>query len=199
VSVLEEMLVEYEAGLANPKEPVGRFVNDQRGVFTFVFCTETIDDAIASRAAEAAMWYVNAAPQVFSVPRKVWTNLIRGNVNAGDPGRGRAAVDKDKVLGDLDPNDPNPIIRLMNRQVLGLDIDPVEAYEALEDQDSVIIGDIDTCRRKVDKYQAAGFGRLMCLMQFGHLPHDAVMGSIRRIGEALVPEMAVGTIDAVGA
>jgi alkanesulfonate monooxygenase SsuD/methylene tetrahydromethanopterin reductase-like flavin-dependent oxidoreductase (luciferase family) len=202
VSVLEEMLVEYDAGLANPKAPVGRFVNDQRGVFTFVFCTETIDDAIASRAAEAAMWYVNAAPQVFSVPRKVWTNLIRGNVNAGDPGRGRTAVDKDKVLGELDPNDPNPIIRLMNRQVLGEPIDPVEAYEALEDQDSVIIGDVETCRRKVEKYHAAGFGRLMCLMQFGHLPHEAVLGSIRRIGEALVPEMtahATGTSSAVGA
>jgi alkanesulfonate monooxygenase SsuD/methylene tetrahydromethanopterin reductase-like flavin-dependent oxidoreductase (luciferase family) len=196
VSVLEAMLIDYEAGLAAPREPVGRFVNDQRGVFTFVFCTETIDDAIESRAAEAAMWYVNAAPQVFSVPRKVWTNLIRGNVNAGDPGRGRVAVDQSQVLGDLDPDDPNEIIRLMNRQVLGLPIDPVEAYEAIEHQDSVIVGDIATCRRKIEKYRDAGFGRLMCLMQFGHLPHEAVMGSIRRVGEVLIPEM---TADAVGA
>jgi alkanesulfonate monooxygenase SsuD/methylene tetrahydromethanopterin reductase-like flavin-dependent oxidoreductase (luciferase family) len=196
VSVLEAMLVEYDAGLAAPRETVGRFVNDQRAVFTFVFCTETIDDAIASRAAEAAMWYVNAAPKVFSVPRKVWTNLIRGNVNAGDPGRGRVAIDQSKVLGDLDPDDPNEIIRLMNRQLLGMPIDPVEAFEAIEHQDSVIIGDIETCRRKIEKYRAAGFGRLMCLMQFGHLPHEAVMASIRRVGEVLVPEMAV---DAVGA
>ena len=156
VSVLEEMLVEYDAGLAAATNPVGKFVNDQRGVFTFVFCTETKDEAIASRAAEAAMWYVNAAPQVFAVPRKVWTNLIRGNVNSGDAGRGRMAVDKSQVLGNLDPDDPNPIIRLMNRQVLGQPIDPVEAYEALEDQDSVIIGDVDTCRRKIEKYRAGG-------------------------------------------
>jgi alkanesulfonate monooxygenase SsuD/methylene tetrahydromethanopterin reductase-like flavin-dependent oxidoreductase (luciferase family) len=196
VSVLEAMLVDYEAGLAAPREPVGRFVNDQRGVFTFVFCTETVDDAIESRAAEAAMWYVNAAPKVFSVPRKVWTNLIRGNVNAGDPGRGRVAVDQSEVLGELDPDDPNEIIRLMNRQVLGLPIDPVEAYEAIEHQDSVIVGDVATCRRKIEKYRDAGFGRLMCLMQFGHLPHEAVMGSIRRVGEVLIPEM---TADAVGA
>ena len=92
---------------------------------------------------------------------------------------------------DLDPDDPNPIIRLMNRQVLGLPIDPVEAYEALEDQDSVIIGDVDTCRRKVEKYRDAGFGRLMCLMQFGHLPQDQVLASIRRVGEHLIPEFAV--------
>jgi hypothetical protein len=94
------------------------------------------------------------------------------------------------VMVDLDPDDPNPIVRLMNRQVLGHPIDPVEAYEALEDQDSVIIGDVDTCRRKIKKYEAAGFNRLMCLMQFGHLPHDQVMSSIRRVGEALIPPVA---------
>ena len=58
------------------------------------------------------------------------------------------------MLVDLDPDDPNPIVRLMNRQVLGYDIDPVEAYEALEDQDSVIIGDVDTCRRKIAEVPA---------------------------------------------
>ncbi len=187
VSVLEEMLTEYDAGLAESTDPVGRVVNDQRAVFTFVHCTDTVDDAIRSRAAEAAMWYVNAAPKVFSVPRKIWTNLIRGNVNAGDPGRGRAVVDASKVLGDLDPDDPNPIIRLMNRQVLDQPIDPLEAYEALADQDSVIIGDVATCRRKIEKYRDVGFDRLMCLMQFGHLGHDEVMASIRRVGEELIP------------
>jgi alkanesulfonate monooxygenase SsuD/methylene tetrahydromethanopterin reductase-like flavin-dependent oxidoreductase (luciferase family) len=78
----------------------------------------------------------------------------------------------------------------MNRQVLGYDIDPVEAYEALEHQDSVIIGDVDTCLRKAQKYQAAGFHRLMGLTQFGHLRHDEVTASIRRVGEAIIPELA---------
>ncbi len=167
VSTLAAMIAEHDAGLAASTDPVGKVVNAERGVFTFVHCTETVDEAIADRAAEAAMWYVNAAPKVFSVPRTIWTNLIRGNVSSG---RGRAAAaPEEQVLVDLDPNDPNPIIRLMNRQVLGEPIDPVEAYEALEDQDSVIIGDVDTCRRKIEKFRDAGFGRLMCLMQFGHL------------------------------
>jgi alkanesulfonate monooxygenase SsuD/methylene tetrahydromethanopterin reductase-like flavin-dependent oxidoreductase (luciferase family) len=193
VSVLESMLAEYEAGLAECTDPVGRFVNDQRGVFTFVHCTETLDEAIASRAAEAAMWYVNAAPKVFAVPRTVWTNMIRGNVNAGDPSRARKAAEAGKIMVDLDPDDPNHIIRLMNRQVLGMPIDPVEAYEALADQDSVIIGDVDTCRRKIEKFHAAGFDRLMCLMQFGQLSHEQVLGSIRLVGEALVPQLALAT------
>ena len=189
VSTLETMIAEHRAGLDAATTPVGHVINEQRGVFTFVHCTETRDEAIASRAAEAAMWYVNAAPKVFAVPRTIWTNLIRGNVSTGQ-GRARGVADADKVLVDLDPDDPNPIIRLMNRQVLGLDIDPVEAYEALEDQDSVIIGDPDSCRRKIERFREAGFGRLMCLMQFGHLTHDQAMGSIRRVGEVLLPEFA---------
>ena len=187
VSVLEEMLEEYDAGRAEATDIVGSEPNDQRAVFTFVHCTDTLDEAIASRAAEAAMWYVNAAPKVFAVPRKIWTNMIRGNVNSGGS-RGRAALDDPtKIMVDLDPDDPNPIIRLMNRQVLGHPIDPLEAYEALADQDSVIIGDVATCRRKIEKYRDAGFDRLMCLMQFGHLDHDRVMASIRRVGEELIP------------
>ena len=194
VSMLEELLAEYDAGRAEATDIVGREPNDQRAVFTFVHCTDTIDEAIESRAAEAAMWYVNAAPRVFAVPRNIWTNMIRGNVNAGDSGRGRVALDDpSKVMVDLDPDDPNPIIRLMNRQVLGHPIDPVEAYEVLADQDSVIIGDVETCRRKFEKYRDVGFERLMCLMQFGHLDHDRVMASIRRVGEELIPVFDEGS------
>jgi alkanesulfonate monooxygenase SsuD/methylene tetrahydromethanopterin reductase-like flavin-dependent oxidoreductase (luciferase family) len=189
VSILETMIAEHTAGLAAATDPVGRFTNQGRGVFTFVHCTETREEAIASRAAEAAMWYVNAAPKVFAVPRTIWTNLIRGNVSSGR-GRARGAADPDQVQVDLDPDDPNPIIRLMNRQVLGMAIDPLEAYEALEDQDSVIIGDPDTCRRKIERFRAAGFDRLMCLMQFGGLDHERAMGSIRRVGEILLPDFA---------
>ena len=54
----------------------------------------------------------------------------------------------------------------------------------------MIIGDVDTCLRKAQKYQDAGFGRLMGLMQFGHLRHDDVMASIRRVGEAIIPELS---------
>ncbi len=189
VSVLEAMMVEYDAGRAGATNPVGLAVNDQRAVFTFVHCTETRDEAIRSRAAEAALWYVNAAPKVFSVPRTVWTNLIRGDVGSTGPRRAQGAVDKSKVDVDLDPNDPHPIIRLMNRQVLGYELDPVEVYEALEDQDSVLIGDVDSCVRKARRYEAAGFGRLMALMQFGQLTHEQTSASIRRVGEAVLPQL----------
>ncbi len=190
VSVLETMMVEYDAGLAASTNPVGAVINDQRAVFTFVHCTETRDEAIRSRAAEAALWYVNAAPKVFSVPRTVWTNLIRGDVGSTGPRRAQGAVDAERVNVDLDPDDSHPIIRLMNRQVLGYELDPVEVYEALEDQDSVLIGDVDLCLRKAKRYETAGFGRLMGLMQFGQLTHDQATASIRRVGEEVIPKLA---------
>jgi hypothetical protein len=43
--------------------------NEQISVFTFMHCAETREQAIASRAAESALWFLNAAPGVFQVPR----------------------------------------------------------------------------------------------------------------------------------
>ncbi len=71
--------------------------------------------------------------------------------------------------------------------------DIVEVYEALEPLDSVIVGDVETCRRKMTKYAEAGVDRLMCLMQYGQLAHEDVMSSMRLVGEALIPEFATAT------
>jgi hypothetical protein len=36
----------------------------------------------------------------------------------------------------------------------------------------------------------------MCLMQFGPLGHDQAMASIRRVGEALLPDFAAEAVPA---
>jgi alkanesulfonate monooxygenase SsuD/methylene tetrahydromethanopterin reductase-like flavin-dependent oxidoreductase (luciferase family) len=66
----------------------------------------------------------------------------------------------------------------------------VEAYEALTPIDSVIIGDVETCRRKLARYADLGVDRLMCLMQMGHLEHRYAMRSIRTLGKQLIPELS---------
>jgi alkanesulfonate monooxygenase SsuD/methylene tetrahydromethanopterin reductase-like flavin-dependent oxidoreductase (luciferase family) len=179
----------YDEAAAACPLPMALNPNRQKAVFTFVHCAETREQAIASRAAEAALWYVNAAPKVFSVPRTVWTNKIRGQVR-DDRDRARSVVDQSQVMVDLDPHDPHPIVRLLNRQALGWELDPVEVYEVLEPLDSVIIGDVDLCRRKFQRYADVGVDRMMCLMQFGRLTHEQAMSSIRTLGESLVVEMA---------
>jgi alkanesulfonate monooxygenase SsuD/methylene tetrahydromethanopterin reductase-like flavin-dependent oxidoreductase (luciferase family) len=62
LSTLAELLDNFDRGRAE-REPLSQVDNDQKGVFTFVHCTETREQAIESRAAEAAMWYVNTVPE----------------------------------------------------------------------------------------------------------------------------------------
>lgn len=169
-------------------EPVGDFVNDQRAVFAFVHCAESREEAIASRAGEAALWFMNAQPEVFGVRRDLWLETLREKLPlwenlADDSMRGGGQID-----GDLD--DPEPVIALMNRLKAGQRLDPVEVYEALLPLDSVIIGDVETCRRKLLRYADHGVDRLMCLMQMGHLEHEEVLRSIRALGHHLIPEFA---------
>ena len=185
---LSALFDHYAKGLARC-QPAGQFVNERRGVFTFLHCAETRREAIASRAGEAALWFVNAAPRVFSVPRKLWIDAIRGSLAASDPSATRAVAAKE-IVTDLDLDDPVPVVRLLNRQLAGERLDPVEVYETLEPIESVIIGDVDLCRRKLARYAEIGTDRLMCLMQFGTLPHERVMASLRTTGEALLPDFA---------
>lgn len=189
ISVIEGLIARYDAVAAETPVTPALAPNRQKAVFTFVHCAESREEAIASRAAEAALWYVNAAPKVFSVPRTVWTDKIRGQVR-DDRDRARSVADPAAVMVDLDPDDPHPIVRLLNRQALGWELDPLEVYEVLEPLDSVIIGDVDHCRRKFTNYAGVGVDRMMCLMQFGHLSHERAMASIRCLGDSLVEEMA---------
>ncbi len=185
---LRELFGHYRAGL-DRCDPCGGFVNDQRSVFTFVHCAETREQAIASGAGEAALWFVNAAPRVFQVPRSIWIDAIRGQLAVNDPGATRA-LDQPEVVPDDDLDDPVPVIRLLNRQRAGHTLDPEEVYEVLDAVESVVIGDPETCGKKMQNYADLGADRLMCLMQFGALAPEAIERSIRIAGEVLLPRFA---------
>jgi alkanesulfonate monooxygenase SsuD/methylene tetrahydromethanopterin reductase-like flavin-dependent oxidoreductase (luciferase family) len=72
----------------------------------------------------------------------------------------------------------------------GEDISNEEAHEVLEPLDSVIVGDPDHCAKKVTEYVKIGTDRLMCLLQYGRIPHESVLRSTRLIGEHLIPQFA---------
>ncbi len=196
---LKELFDHHKRGIENA-EPVGEFVNDQRAVFAFFHCAESRDEAIASGAGEAILWFMNRQHEVYSVPRKEWMDLIRAkspiwaNLDERD---GWAATAKLREAGELpaeefelDLDDPVPVIAMMNRQIAGQELDPLEVYEALAPFDAVIFGDVDTCRRKLELHADVGVDRLMCLMQMERLPHEMVMRSIRTAGKYLIPQMA---------
>jgi alkanesulfonate monooxygenase SsuD/methylene tetrahydromethanopterin reductase-like flavin-dependent oxidoreductase (luciferase family) len=57
----------------------------------------------------------------------------------------------------------------------------------LGQQDSIIIGDPETVRRKMKHYQDIGVDRLLCFQQVGGLSHDSIMKSIELIGSEVIP------------
>ncbi len=185
---LRDLFATYDKALETCR-PVGKFVNNQKSVFTFMHCAETRAQAIASGAAESALWFLNAAPDVFQVPRSIWIDAIRGDVSSDDP-RASKMVDRSDVRDEIDLNDPVPVIRLLNRQLAGEKIAPEEAFETLEEIESVVIGDVDSCRKKLEGYQGLEINRLMCLMSFGSIKQEDVLRSMRVAGEALIPEFS---------
>ena len=49
------------------------------------------------------------------------------------------------------------------------------------------MGDPDSCIRTLKKYEAAGIDQVLCFMQFGGIPHQNIMDSIRLFGKYVVP------------
>lgn len=189
VGFMGQMLDEYRRGLAACKAPVGKMLNDQKGVFTFVHVAETRKEAIRARAAWSALWYVNAAPIVFKVPRAVWYDVIRSGLHPNAPRDTAALSGNDQTSLDIAP-DEIPVLRLLKLMARGEEISAEEAHDVLEELDSVIIGDVDHCRKKFEAYEAIGADRMMCLVQFGQIPHRDVVSSIDLIGKHLVPHFA---------
>ena len=189
VAFLGQMLKEHDRGLAACEAPAGKMVNRQKGVFTFVHVAETRVQAIANGAAWSALWYVNAAPVVFKVPRRVWYDMIKAGLHPNSARDTAALTRHDPHEIEIQADDPE-VVKVLKRMAQGEEISFAEAHEALEPLDSVVIGDPDHCIGKLKAYDAINADRMMCLMQFGSIPHDAVLRSFELAGRHLVPAFA---------
>ena len=143
--------------------------------------------ALASRRATA----------VFAAPRRLGRGAERFRVrfaalssDDGSAPSSDAALAAPEVYDDLDLNDPIPVIALLNRQLAGEKLDPVEVFEVMEPIPSVVIGDVEACEAKLRGYQSIGCDRLMCLMQMGHVSQESVLRSIQLTGEHLIPRLS---------
>jgi alkanesulfonate monooxygenase SsuD/methylene tetrahydromethanopterin reductase-like flavin-dependent oxidoreductase (luciferase family) len=164
-------------------------MNRQKGVFTFVHIAESRAEAIRNGAAWSALWYVNAAPVVFKVPRRIWYDMIKAGLHPNSARDTAALARLDPHEVEIQADDPE-VVKLLKRMAVGEEISFEAAHEALEPLDSVVIGQPDHCVEKLKGYQAIGADRMMCLMQFGSIPHAAVMKSFELAGRHLVPAFA---------
>ncbi|MEC3974118.1 LLM class flavin-dependent oxidoreductase [Amycolatopsis sp. H20-H5] len=175
----------YRAAAERCTEPVGAFVNNQVGFFTFVHCADTDEEAMLNGAAAAAAWYTVTALTFFEAASE-FVRLTRTQQRLID------APDGGGLTGDFlrgEANDPPSEAKLLIGRILqGEQVADDEIFTVLSAQDSLIVGSQDTCRKKLQAYAELGIDRMMCLQQIGGIGHDEVLKSIRLIG-GLIPEL----------
>jgi alkanesulfonate monooxygenase SsuD/methylene tetrahydromethanopterin reductase-like flavin-dependent oxidoreductase (luciferase family) len=169
VPQLAERVRAYRAALAGAK-PVGRFVNDRVGAFTIVHVAETRAQAVANGGPEAAINYLLYAFRV-----------LGGFADPG--GRGMQCEYAELEIRSTPYRDliarEYPIIVKMQRGEC--------TFEDLDQEDMVIVGDVDHCIRKVERYRQAGLDHFIALMQADRIPHDRVLRSIELFGREVMP------------
>ena len=174
------LLQMYRDGVKDA-EPAGKFINNQTGVFTFVHCAETTKKAIENGAAQAAAWYINTMVRFFELEQ-----MMRDLEDRTKDVAGTGLVGQTQSEAPADADDGGAL-RLIGRLAHGDAISGEEAYEILGKQDSIIIGDPETCLKKMKHYRDIGVDRLLCFQQVGGLSHEAIMDSIRLVGKHAVP------------
>jgi alkanesulfonate monooxygenase SsuD/methylene tetrahydromethanopterin reductase-like flavin-dependent oxidoreductase (luciferase family) len=176
----------YRTAAGQCADPVGAFVNDQVGFFTFVHCADTDEEAMRNGAAAAAAWYTVTALTFFEAATEfVRLNARQEELVAAPDGGGLTG----RFLRGEAQDAPTDANLLIARILQGEAVPDDEIFTVLSAQDSLIVGSPDTCRKKLRAYADLGIDRLMCLQQIGGIPHEQVLKSIRLIG-GLIPDLA---------
>jgi alkanesulfonate monooxygenase SsuD/methylene tetrahydromethanopterin reductase-like flavin-dependent oxidoreductase (luciferase family) len=87
-------------------------------------------------------------------------------------------------MAHLTPEQQEKAFPLMSAQARG-EFDITQ----FDKEDMVIVGTPDECLEKLLKYDALGVDELLCYLNFGYLPHEAVMTSIELLGTRIIPEL----------
>jgi alkanesulfonate monooxygenase SsuD/methylene tetrahydromethanopterin reductase-like flavin-dependent oxidoreductase (luciferase family) len=87
-------------------------------------------------------------------------------------------------MAHLTPEQQDQVFPLMSARARG-EFDITE----FDREDMVVVGTPDECLEKLLRYEAAGVDQLLCYLNFGYLPHDAVMRSIELLGTHVIPAL----------
>jgi alkanesulfonate monooxygenase SsuD/methylene tetrahydromethanopterin reductase-like flavin-dependent oxidoreductase (luciferase family) len=61
--------------------------------------------------------------------------------------------------------------------------------EQFDQEDMVIVGTPDECLEQLLRWEEVGVDQLLCYLNFGYLPHEAVLKSIELLGTKVLPEL----------
>ncbi len=185
IAAIAEMLKVYHQELERCT-PVGLTKNSEVALFTFVHCANTEREAIEHGAAAAAAWYINTVFSFFEARDSMMRTIDEMSAAAQrEPTSPLAAYARQAAEHAAAPK--TPMTALLDRLMAGEQVSNGEVYEILNEDAAVIIGDVATCRKKMERYRDIGIDRLMCFQQVGHLSHEHIMASMRLVGEHLIP------------
>ncbi|WP_437274580.1 LLM class flavin-dependent oxidoreductase [Sorangium sp. So ce375] len=183
---VKEWIGIYREAIRRCERPVGAFINNQVGFFTFAHCAETDQQAMENGAASAAAWYTNGSFTFFEAKEHFLRTHAEEQALAKDPAGGGLVG---QLLRDRAGKSPattkanDVLARIMQNE----EVPNEEVFDALKEQDSLIVGSPETCRQKMKFYNELGIDRLLTFQQVGRLSHEQVMSSIRHFGK-LIPE-----------
>ncbi|MEW6267958.1 MAG: LLM class flavin-dependent oxidoreductase [Thermodesulfobacteriota bacterium] len=159
----------YRKALEQAK-PVGKLVNPKVGAFTIVHVAETQEQAVENGGPDAAINYLLYAFRV-----------LGGFADPQGRGMQREYAEleiKSTPYRDLIAKEYPIIVKMQKGEC---------TFEDLDQEDMVIVGDVDHCIRKVERYRDAGLDHFISLMQADRIPHDKVMRSIELFAKEIMP------------
>ena len=99
--------------------------------------------------------------------------------------RGLAEFHLKWEFAHLTPEQQTAAFPLLDKQAKG-DFDLTQ----FDKEDMVIVGTPDECLQKCLRYDEIGVDQLLCYLNFGYLPNEAVLESIELLGKYVIPELA---------
>jgi len=87
-------------------------------------------------------------------------------------------------MAHLTPEQQKAAFPILDKQARGeFDV------EHFDREDMIVIGTPDECIKKLLHYSDIGVDQVLCYLNFGYLPHEAVLKSIELLGKYVIPEL----------
>lgn len=151
----------YREGLAECKQPIGKFRNETAATFTMVHCAPTKEEAYEV-ADESFVWYPkHGAGLIGSVAE--WMEETKQELGTYQYASEPLKHQREGALDYL-------------------------TFDYVHSTGAGVVGDPDECIETCKRYEAAGCDLLLCLLNPYNIPHDKVMQSIELIGKHVIPE-----------
>lgn len=161
---LAHRIDDYRAALKTA-EPVGKFVNDWVSVFTLGLCASS--DEEARRLSETGV--IDYTDHSFEYYTSFGRAMLAGEMSD--------VPESYRWYAEAAQHEEHFQSLRMR-------------YEALREEAMILCGSPETIIEGISRYSAIGVDELMFISQLKGTPHDAIMESIRLMGEKVIPVVA---------